>query len=199
MPVYEVYMSFVRLFVVTVVLGLPFASFATIEDEFQQLKTSGRNYEVVGTVCEEVARLQTARQYPAEKYTVVTGIAYGDNTRTIGELDVIVFENATGDAVKVSEVKCWKDLGAGLKKARDQRQRFLKSVRGGGRLVFQSTGDHRAYSHDQFRKLTNFTSMAQKGATGHGYEEELEYSLEDLMGLRARMIQCQNTGECTRH
>lgn len=192
-------MSFVRLLVISAVLAVPFTSFATIDDEFQALKNCGRNFEVVGTVCEEVARLQVARQYPADQYTVLTGIAYGDNTRTIGELDVIVFENASGNAVKVSEVKCWKDLGAGLRKARDQRQRFLKTVRGGGRLFFQSTDDHREYSHDQFRGVNNFTSMAQKGAKANGYEDELEYSLDELMGLRARMIQCQNSGECKRH
>lgn len=169
---------------------------AGIHDEFLALKDSGKNYEVVGTICEEVARLQLARTYQAPQYTVITGIAYGDSHRTIGELDVVVFENRTGEAVKVAEVKCWRNMAGGLKKAHNQRDRFIRTINVPQQLFFRSTSSNHYFDQDQFDSIREFVAIAQRGATNYGYEDELEYSLDELMNLRSMMIQCQARGEC---
>ena len=167
-----------------------------IQDEFNALKNSGKNYEVIGTICEEVARLQMARHYQQPAYTVVTGIAYGDRNRTIGELDVVVFENRTAMVVKVAEVKCWKDMRGGLAKAHDQRNRFIRTKNSKQWLFYRSTSDNTQYDQRQFQAVNDFVAVAQRGATQVGYEGELQYTLEELMGLRHMMIQCQARGEC---
>lgn len=171
---------------------------AGLRDEFLALKHSGKNYQVIGTICEEVARLQLARIYRAPAYTVLTGIAYGNSDRTIGELDVIVFENRTGEAVKVAEVKCWRDMSAGLNKALNQRERFIRTINSHQTLYFRSTTTNEYFDQSQFDSIQEFSSMAQRGATRYGYDEELQYSLEELMTLRAMLISCQDRGECAR-
>jgi len=171
---------------------------AGLHDEFLALKDSGKDYRVIGTVCEEVARLQLAKIYRAPAYTVVTGIAYGNQDRTIGELDVIVFENRTGEAIKVAEVKCWRNMSAGLHKALDQRNRFLRTIKSPQRLFFRSTTTNEYFDQSQFDSIEEFFSIAQRGATRYGYDHELQYSLEELMTLRSMLIACQDRGECAR-
>lgn len=174
------------------------SAFATIDDDFQQLRTSGKDYQIVGTVCEEVARLRFAEQFRAPQYNVVTGIAYSDNTRTIGELDVVVFEAKTQEVVKIAEVKCWKNMREGLAKAHNQRERFQNAMKSKRVYHFKGTGDGRHYRHDQFDTVREFVSVAQKGSKSQGYDIELDYPLDELMGLRKRMMECQSQGECTR-
>ncbi len=177
-------------------LLLSFSAQADIHDDFQALKNVRKDYQAIGTICEEVARLQLSRLYQAPYYKVVTGIEYGNSGRTIGELDVIVFESRTGEAIKVAEVKCWKDMGAGLSKARKQRQRFIQALRSSQRLYFWSSATHEQFDRDQFDSIQEFASIAQKGATHYGYDDELEYSLSELMTLRAMLMECQDRGEC---
>jgi Holliday junction resolvase-like predicted endonuclease len=193
-------------FVLALALSAPFAQARgpqesrpspALEADYAALKDSGAYLGITGTICEEVARLDVADEYKEPEYSVVTGIAYGNSRKVIGELDVIVFENRTGDVVKIAEVKCWKDLEGGLQKAMDQRQRFLKNVQKGG-LYFQSTHDKRQYSQKHFRKVKDFETIGQQGAKDYGYTRELEHSLEDLMALRKRIMDCQATAECKR-
>ena len=184
-----------RLLVLALFL-VPVSAFASLDDEFAAVKDSGRDFAIVGTVCEEVARHQLQADYPAKDFTVETGIAYGDNSRTIGELDVIVFKNSTHEAVEITEVKCWSNQGGAIKKARDQRQRFLTAIRDRKDLEFHSTSTHAQYSAQLFRGVTVFKTLAQKGSKAYGFDRELEYTLEEMMSLRARVMQCQASGAC---
>lgn len=174
-----------------------FAQATTLEEDFNTLKDEGIYFGVIGTICEEVSRLEMAQAFPEPQYHVVTGIAYMNGRKTIGELDVIVFENRTQNAVKIAEVKCWKDMEGGLRKALDQRQRFLKNIQKGG-IDLRSTHDKRAYSAKQFRGVKDFETIGQKGSKAAGYDRELDHELEDLMSLRQRLMTCQADGECKR-
>lgn len=187
--------SFCSVFAFVLAASVSHAATFSLEEDYDALKDSGSNFVVIGTICEEVARLEMAAEYKEPQYHVVTGIAYGNSKKTIGELDVIVFENKSQDVVKIAEVKCWKDLDGGLRKALDQRQRFLKNIQKGG-IVLRSTHDKRQYSAKQFRDCKDFETIGQQGAKDYGYNRELDHSLEDLMGLRTRIMNCQTTGEC---
>ena len=187
---------FVLLSFVTLMSGS--VALAGLAEDFEALKPIPRDYTDAGSICEEVARLRVADQYPAPQYKVETGIAYANATRTIGELDVIVFDLNTNKVIKLGEVKCWKDAAGGLRKAKDQRARFLQNVRSSIPLRFMSTSNHQAYSHDQFRYVNDFISIAQKGTTAVGYDMELEYTLNEFQTLRLKMIQCQKQGECAK-
>jgi hypothetical protein len=175
---------------------LPLPALATFQEEYDALKDSGKNFEVTGTICEEVARRKIEKIHAKPQFEVITGIAYGDNKRTIGELDVVVFDARSKEAVKIMEVKCWRKLDGGLSKAREQRSRFLKTISKTKALYFESTTDHSRFDYDQFDTVRDFTTIGQKGAKRAGYEDELDLELNELMDLRERIMDCQRAGAC---
>lgn len=189
-------MKFLSAFVLFSLALVTVARADSAGDIFEQLKNSGEKYEIVGTICEQVARLDLQREYPAPRYVVETGISYGNASRTIGELDVIVFDSSE-KAVLVGEVKCWKSLSGGLKKAGAQRARFRDALRGGGQFrLWDKT--HPNHPLESFKDLKTFVTIAQNGAKAAGYDRELAYSLDDLMAARALLLTCQNSGKCTK-
>lgn len=172
--------------------------FAGIGEDFRALKDSGVDYQVVGAVCEEVTRLRFEEQYPDNKYAVVTGVEYGDGNRTIGELDVVVFEKATQKVVRVSEVKCWKDMHGALVKAHDQRQRFIRTLQSGKQIYFNSLHSQYRFKRSNFTSTKEFLTVAQKGSKLAGFDIELSYELNELMKLRQMMMECQASHQCKR-
>lgn len=171
-------------------------AFAGLGEDFRDLKNSGSNYEIIGTVCEEVTRLRFQEEFPAPKYGVVTGVEYGDGNRTIGELDVVVFDTMTNRVYRVAEVKCWKNNEGAIKKARSQRQRFINTLQSGRTIKFKSLHSNVQFRRDNFLQNPQQIAVAQKGSKSAGFDKELDYELDELMKLRQMMIQCQAAGQC---
>lgn len=174
------------------------AAFATIQDEALALKDTPRDYFDTGAICEEVARLDLAKEYPAPQYKVMTGIAYDNGDGTDGELDVIVFDNNTNKALLIGEVKCWTKLAAGLDKAKKQRARFFGYRDNARNLRLKATHGTETFTRDQFAYVNEFITIGQKGAKAYGFDRELNYSLRDLMDLRDIMMKCQHAGKCAK-
>lgn len=189
-------MTFFISFAIT--LAVSFPALATWADDFEELKNIPRSYEDSGSICEEIARLDVKKDFPAPQYEVINGIAYGDSTRVIGELDVVVLDRNLNKVVKIAEVKCWKDLRGGLRKAREQRSRFLANIASNKKLFFQSTSDKSTFQRSQFEYVQDFISIGQQGAVSSGYEQELNYSLRDLHKYRIEMLRCQDQGRCAK-
>lgn len=185
-----------KFFVTSAVVLFALNSWAGLGEDFRDLKNSGVNYEVVGAVCEEVARLRFQEEFPAPKFGVVTGVEYGDGSRTIGELDVVVFEAQTNQVVRVAEVKCWKDTGGAIVKAHNQRDRFIRTLRSGRNVQFRSLHSQVQFRKDNFLHNREFMAVAQKGSKASGFDRELGYELKELMELRQMMIQCQAKRVC---
>lgn len=171
---------------------------AGLAEDFTSLKNSGSNYEIVGTVCEEVARLRYEEEFPSNRYVVVTGVEYGDGNRTIGELDVVVFEKGSQKVVRVTEVKCWKDPKGALAKAHDQRQRFQRTIASGKPVYFRSLHSEYKFKKDNFMGTKEFMAVSQKGTKAFGFDKELPYDLSELMKLRQMLIECQASRQCAR-
>lgn len=170
---------------------------AGLGDDFAKLKQNPRvDYEVVGAVCEQVAKLRFEEEFPAGRYTVTTGVEYGDGRRTIGELDVVVLENLTSRVVRVTEVKCWKSLSGALKKAQEQRARFIRTLKSNLPIKFKSLSSNLQFKKENFANVSEYGSMAQKGSKSAGFDRELPYELKELMQLRLMMLQCQQSGQC---
>ncbi len=174
------------------------ANATSFHEAFAALRNSGLDFESTGSICEQVARLELSEEYQAPVFSVVTGVVYANSDRVLGELDVVVFNNSTQSAIAVSEVKCWKNISKGLRKAREQRRRFISALNSKVDLEFYSLHGHVKYHPTQFKSVSDFSTIAQKGAKDEGYDAELELSLSDLMRLRQSLIQCQRTGECPR-
>lgn len=185
-----------KAFVFVVVFVFTSSLWANWAEDFEQIKNYPRDYEDTGSICEEIARLKFEKIYNSSNYKVEVGIAYGDSQRTIGELDIVVFDRSASQVVHVAEVKCWKDLNGGLDKAKDQRQRFLLNLNGKKQIYMQSTSTHEEFDIRQFQGLTTFTSVGQKGAKLKGYDDELEYDLKELHSMRMDMLRCQDSGQC---
>ncbi|QLY26238.1 hypothetical protein [Bdellovibrio sp. KM01] len=167
-------------------------------EDFEALKSVPRSYEDSGAICEEVARLDVRKQFPAPQYHVEVGIAYGDGHRTIGELDIIVFDLNMQRVVRIGEVKCWKSFSGGLNKARDQRGRFLKTIRSNGQVFFKNTSTGQMYDQAWFEGINDFISIGQAGAVANGYDQELGYTLNELHQHTGDMLRCQKQGECAK-
>lgn len=172
------------------------SAFAGLGEDFAQLKNTGTDYEVVGAVCEEVARLRFQEEFPAPRYGVVTGVEYGDGNRTIGELDVVVYEAHTQKVLRVAEVKCWKDPQGAIRKALDQRQRFVKTVKSGRPIRFRSLNSNIQFRREHFLSNPQQVAVAQNGTKHAGFDFELGYELRELMQLRKMMIDCQASRQC---
>lgn len=187
-----------KLFFLLFSFALSTTANASWEEDFAQLKDRPRSYEDTGAICEELARLKFEKIFNNSQYEVVVGIAYGDSRRTIGELDVVVFDRVQRNVLRVAEVKCWKDLDGGLKKAREQRMRFLTNIKSSKPIYFQSTSTDELYDTGQFKNVAAFTSLGQKGSKLAGYDDELDYELRELHRPRGEMIRCQDRGECVK-
>lgn len=184
----------------TAIIGtflITISAFAGLGEDFAQLKSSGINYEVIGAVCEEVTRLRFQEEFPAPRYGVVTGVEYGDGNRTIGELDVVVFEVHTNKVLRVAEVKCWKDPQGAIRKALDQRQRFVKTIKSGKTVRFRSLNSNVQFKRDNFLSNPQQVAVSQNGTKYAGFDFELGYELRELMQLRKMMIDCQASRQCT--
>lgn len=171
---------------------------ATWTEDFEALRNVSRSYEDSGAICEEVARLAIEKEYPSPQFSVLLGIAYADEVRTIGELDVVVFDNNIQKVIKIGEVKCWKDVPAGLAKAQEQRARFMKTVRSSKKVIFRSTSSQEVFDADKFAHAREFFSMGQKGSVAVGFDRELKYTLKEMHDHRLDMIRCQHQGLCAR-
>jgi hypothetical protein len=170
-----------------------------LSEDFDKLKNSGHNLEPTGAICEDVAQLRFAEKYPEPQYKVVTGIEYSDRDGTLGELDLIVFNNQTQVAEVVAEVKCWKNAKSGLKKAKTQIARFVKNVKSTKALKFKWLSQPQlSLTKTQFNKVSSYLYIAQANTLNDGYDYELPYTLQELMQLRGDLINCQASGNCAK-
>ena len=171
-------------------------SYAGLEEEMIALKDVPRDYFDTGAICEEVARLNMIQVYPAPQYKVLTGVAYDNGQGTSGELDVVVFDMNTNKAIKVAEVKCWNKLGQALDKAYKQRKRFFGYRDNSENIGYKKAHSNETFTKDQFAYVTEFITIGQAGAKAAGFDEELQYSLKELMTLRDMMMKCQRQKQC---
>jgi hypothetical protein len=187
----------VKILLLFTILTCSKMTFAGLADDYEKIKDLGRDLEPTGAICEEVARLRFAEKYPEPQFSVVTGIEYSDRDGTVGELDVVVFNNNTHAAQVIAEVKCWTNAKSGLMKAKEQRQRFLANVRSSKALKFKWLDDPKLpMTKTQFNKVSDFYFVAQAGTQADGFDYELPYSLRELMQLRKEILVCQSTGPC---
>lgn len=166
----------------------------TISDYAKMFKDKGYDWEANGNMCEYMAREEMKEHFPEDKYEIKSGIVYKLNNNVIGELDLIVFNRATNLVDYIGEVKCWKDIAAGLDKAKKQRERFQKHV--GKNITLADS--KQSYNVAQFRAVQSYFSVAQKGGVAAGFTYELALTLLEAQQLRMVMLRCQNAGTCAK-
>lgn len=162
---------------------------------FDQLKSEPVDYTPTGQICEQVARLELADKYLPGEFDIAVGVEYSVAGRTIGELDIVITERKSNQVALVGEVKCWKDVGAGLTKALQQRQRFVRTLaEKGGQIKFNSK-EGKPFGAQQFQS-PQYVAIAQAGSQTQGFDLELGHDLRELMSLRGELLDCQAQGKC---
>ncbi|KHD87856.1 MAG: hypothetical protein OM95_12710 [Bdellovibrio sp. ArHS] len=174
------------------------SAWADLAESFEKIKSHARHYRDPGAVCEEVAQVEFSELYPAPQYEVIVGVAYNVKGRTVGELDMVLLDKNTQKVAMVGEVKCYTDLRNGLKKAKQQRKRFLQVLGSGQKIDFINTDTGKKYEYEQFQYVSQFVSISQKGGKAVGFDYELEHTLDEMSLLRDQMIHCQKDGLCPR-
>lgn len=173
----------------------------SVRNYIDALRSFPINYQSAGAICEQVARVDLAESFPADRYYIDTGIAYGEedglSQRPLGEIDVAVFDRMTDQAVQIIEMKCWNNnQEIAYSKARSQRSRFLNQVQFGASISLKSS--LRRYTVEQFRNMppAAYRLGGPKDSSPFGFDYELPLSYNQLMNLRDEMIACQAAGDC---
>jgi hypothetical protein len=164
---------------------------------FRELAKTHENFDPIGSVCEQAARIKLRDQYPPSLYTIETGVIYGTASYSIGELDVVIFRNHDQNAVLIAEVKCWQNPIKALHKASQQRTRFIQAMSKLPVLKFHLSKDQRmTYRKDQFSPNIPFLLISQLDSDATGFDVILDYTLDELMDVRDQLISCKKSGFC---
>jgi hypothetical protein len=164
-----------------------------IEDYFELLSFEKTDFEPVGAVCERVAVREVESMYSSAQYEIKNGVQYDEHKTTIGELDLVIFDRSTGKVEAVAEVKCWKSFQGALKKAKEQRMRFLTYLN--KNIVIKDKEDKK-YSKDLFKNIQKYFSISQDGGVNQGFDFELSLDFKELMELRKKLLDCRAEGRC---
>jgi hypothetical protein len=173
-----------------------------IDDLFDQLKDSGENYSITGTICEQVEKIKLMEVFRSPRYSVSTSIRYiGPTKETLGEIDELVWDTYAHEYARVEEVKCWsrEDLPAALKKAHEQLNRLYQFIKSSKIfLILDHFNNSNFIEHSQFSNLriNDFKTVAQEDGWEIGFNKSLGLTLDELMKLRSDLINCQMRGEC---
>jgi len=184
----------------TLILSLVFVSASSFAGDMQAafaaLQNSKVNYEPDGAICEQLAILKTRLAYPESAYDIANGIEYDIGGNTLGELDVVVLEKQTQQVVLVKEVKCWKSFQGGLDKAKSQKLRLLWNLsKFPSKIKFTTYSDLRL-TPESFPNNFPFTFVSQAGGAKYGFDEELDFTLNEVKQLRSQLLKCQEYGPC---
>ena len=173
--------------------GKTFGQEEIIQKYFDILKSESTDFEPTGAVCERVAVRELVAEYPADKYFIKNGIQYDERNMTIGELDVVVFDKATGMVEAVAEVKCWKSFEGARKKAKEQRMRF-QTYLNKNIVIYDDEG--KKYQKNQFALVRRYFAISQFGGVGQGFDVELPLDFKEMMELRKRLLDCRAFKNC---
>lgn len=172
-----------------------------VESAFNVLGKVPADFFDFGSVCEQLARLQLYTKYNSNEYRVDSGIVYtNSHGSTIGELDVVVFHKQTGHAVVVGEVKCWRDLGSAMKKAKRQLARFADTLKTGRPIhMYNDDNQNIRYQSNQFKNHPmRSIYISQNGGEQYGFHMSIGLSHEEVQQVRTLLLRCQKAGKCAR-
>lgn len=164
-----------------------------IDEYFAELSHEKVDFDPSGMVCERVAVREVESLYPSANFEIINSIRYDQNKTTIGELDVVIFDRSTGKVEAVAEVKCWTSFSGALKKAKNQRMRFLTHLNK-NIDIFDKNG--KRYSKELFKNIQKYFSISQAGGVNQGFDFELSLTYKELMELRSRLLDCKAQGRC---
>ena len=96
------------------------------------------------------------------------------------------------EAISISEVKCWKNLGKAHNKATNQLERFEHYMRTADKLVMYLSDDkQRHFEMTQFDEQPEYLAASQDGGEEHGFNWTIGVSLDEAHMLRNKLLRWQ--------
>jgi hypothetical protein len=173
-------------------------NFSVIDEYFNALKGLPLDLRSHGPVCEQMARYQMAKTYGTSTYDYKVGIIYWNDSRVVGELDLVVLRKSDNEALFVGEVKCQRRMTRARHHAESQLDRFADHIdRNQVKEMYLSDDESERFSPSSFDEQPEQWTIGQKGAKAAGFTHELELDLDDVLHLQRRLIRCQEQGQCS--
>jgi len=177
-------------------LNFGYADNSQINHWYQELKDSEITFHSHGAVCEQIAKIQMADQYPPDEYEITTGIIYGKAGIIIGELDLVVFDK-THEARMVAEVKCKRRVAAARKEAQLQLERFYNKVVDSDLPIVFYGADGEDYDVRQFDEIEKEDLKTISQLEGEPYfEYTVGLNYDEVILLWKRLKRCQTSKHC---
>jgi len=176
---------------------------ADVESDYERLSRIPARYQTFGTICEYLTMLRLEEAYPADEYDIEVGIQYEVGGRVIGEIDVVVFREQDHEAVLVGQVKCSRNMGSANRHAREQNDRFFKTMARAENqheeVLFTSTSKPELeITDDQMDEVKSYITASQDGGKKHGFTMTIGHSLATVVDMRNKLLACQADGDCPR-
>lgn len=159
------------------------ASYATL------IRDLHHDFGKLGSIVEALAHAHFLTIYPTNDFEIIPNVTYQDPAgRTLGELDIVVFERATGEAVLVVETKASARLRRAGQEAAAQLHRFRYCLEAGLIDNFSYGAPfHRAIRPEHFLEVTEYVRVGPDGALGAGFDYEADIRPEEIEALRSQV------------
>ena len=140
----------------------------------------------IGSICEQIAYIEKKNKFKLGRYKIYQNVSYHSKDKTIGELDLIVFDKRKRVVKEVIEVKCSKDISSAASKSNAQLKRFKRHLKYKDNklpeIYFKSCNNILQVHH--FTKYTRFSKLTYKSVLAQtlGFEL-LSLGLSDMQYL----------------
>lgn len=160
---------------------------ALLEGYFQAIRDLPLNWGNVGSVLEAVAVLKLQEAYPEPEYAIYSGIEYANNAgRTLGELDVLIWDALADKALAVYECKLTSNFQRAGAKAEEQLERFQDALKSKEIKIMHSRYN-KTFKPEQFKQVAIFGIIGPHGANRAGWDLQIDISREEGDLLQERI------------
>lgn len=162
---------------------------AMLDAYYGLIKDLPFDYGKVGSIVEALAFKHFEVIYPPDQFKIVCNLTYQDaRGRTLGELDLAVFEKHTGDAVLVVEAKSGRRIRHAGHQATAQLERFQRHIKAGEVAGFSASVPlQEPIEPAQFKEDAIYARVGGQGALSAGFEFEVDLTREEAGRLQDRL------------
>jgi hypothetical protein len=160
-----------------------------LDTYYDLIKERPYRFQQVGSIIQALARADFEWRYPPPAYEVLRNLEYQEGSRTLGELDLVVYRRDTTQAVVVAEAKLSGNLKGAAKRAERQLMRFQDALRKGRITRFLCNDDRdRSFGTSHFGEHTSFFRIGNRGALEAGFDFEVDLTREEADDLQERLL-----------
>jgi len=157
-------------------------------------------YQRIGSLVEALAFVALQRRYPSPRYEVIPNVEYlNEHRRTLGELDLVVYEPGAGRALLIAETKLSRNLPAAGKKATEQLTRFQAHLHNGDiHELICTRSPERILRPAHFMEVGRYVRIGSQGALQAGFDYEIDLGREEANRLQQWLLNAGPSGATTR-